>query len=703
MSFKSFTVNIIAIRPAEVFPFGTFFRFFFSAISDKDGDRGKEDSPKESDNGRLRKFVTGLLIGSVVATVIMSASTSMWQTRYTNQLTVQDFLTYIVPSGQIEQIVITGNNVARVVMKPGPIENLPFSECGYNMFRPGVGWQKVYVLTAMDAKKLEADIRAVETSIGRSPEQWAPVAVINTSLEGFLDLLLLLLLALMLFGASKSLPSMKNSFQDVLGLKMKLNIIKPNDINAQKIRFKDVAGLHEAKVEIKEFVDYLKHPEKYMKLGARLPKGALLTGPPGCGKTFLAKALAAESSVPFISMNGTEFVEMIGGLGASRIRNLFKTAKKIAPCIIYIDEIDAIGRKRSQSEATGGGSREEEQTLNQLLVEMDGIDSGRGIVLLGSTNRGDILDKALLRPGRFDRHIIIDLPTALERQEMFELYLSKIKLDHEPHYYSKRLAQRTPRFSGADIANLVNEAAIKAASSRKSLVTISELDESLQRILAGAEKRSRTMVEEEREIVAYHESGHALIGWLLEHTDALLKVSIIPRTSVKLGFAQYSPRERKILTKEELFDRMCMLLGGRAAENIIFGRVTTGAEDDLKKVTKSAYAQVQLYGMSETIGPLSFPIMDDSKRNELEIYKKPFSMKLQHLIDQEASKLVSKAYFTAEKILKMNEKKLKKLATSLLEKEMLSYEDVIRLIGPPKFPKQVVELADHVLPNVEES
>ncbi|VDK63391.1 unnamed protein product [Onchocerca ochengi] len=683
-------------------------RFFASSSvlyerSDKDDDRGKEDSSKEPDNGRLRKFVTGLLIGSVVATIIMSALTSMWQTRYTNQLTVQDFLTYIVPSGQIEQIVITGNNVARVVMKPGPIENLPFSECGYNMFRPGVGWQKVYVLTAMDAKKLEADIRAIETSIGRSPEQWAPVAVINTSLEGFLDLLLLLLLALMLFGASKSLPSVKNSFQDVLGLKMKLNIIKPNDINAQKIRFKDVAGLHEAKVEIKEFVDYLKHPEKYMKLGARLPKGALLTGPPGCGKTFLAKALAAESSVPFISMNGTEFVEMIGGLGASRIRNLFKTAKKIAPCIIYIDEIDAIGRKRSQSEATGGGSREEEQTLNQLLVEMDGIDSGRGIVLLGSTNRGDILDKALLRPGRFDRHIVIDLPTALERQEMFELYLSKIKLDHEPQYYSKRLAQRTPRFSGADIANLVNEAAIRAASSKKSLVTISELDESLQRILAGAEKRSRSMVEEEREIVAYHESGHALIGWLLEHTDALLKVSIIPRTSVKLGFAQYSPRERKILTKEELFDRMCMLLGGRAAENIIFGRVTTGAEDDLKKVTKSAYAQVQLYGMSETIGPLSFPIMDDSKRSELEIYKKPFSMKLQHLIDQEASKLVSKAYFTAEKILKMNEEKLKKLATSLLEKEMLSYEDVIRLIGPPKFPKQVVELADHVLPNVEES
>ncbi|EFO20775.1 hypothetical protein LOAG_07714 [Loa loa] len=683
-------------------------RFFSSssvrhAVNNKDGDRGKEEWSKEPDNKKLRKFFMGLLIGSVVAALITSALTSVWQTKYANQLTIHDFLTYIVPSGQIEQIVITGNNVARIIMKPSPVENLPFRDCGYNMFRPGIGWQKVYVVTAMDTKRLEADIRAIETALGRPPEEWAPVAIIDTSIQGFLDLLLLLLLALMLFGASKSLPSMKSSFQDVLGLKMKLNVIKPNDTNAQKIRFKDVAGLHEAKVEIEEFVDYLKRPEKYMKLGARLPKGALLTGPPGCGKTFLAKALATESSVPFISMNGTEFVEMIGGLGASRIRNLFKTAKKMAPCIIYIDEIDAIGRKRSQSEATGGGSREEEQTLNQLLVEMDGIDSGRGIVLLGSTNRGDILDKALLRPGRFDRHIVIDLPTALERQEMFELYLSKIKLDHEPQYYSKRLAQRTPRFSGADIANVVNEAAIRAASSEKGLVTVDDLDESLQRILAGAEKRSRSMVEEEREIVAYHESGHALIGWLMEHTDALLRVSIIPRTSVKLGFAQYSPRERKILTKEEMFDRMCMLLGGRAAENVIFGRVTTGAEDDLKKVTKSAYAQVQLYGMSEIVGPLSFPMMDDSKRSELGIYKKPFSMKLQHLIDQEASKLVSKAYFTAEGILKMNEEKLRKLAASLLEKEMLSYEDVIRLIGPPKFPKQVVELADHVLPNVEDS
>ncbi|KAK6023473.1 ATP-dependent metallopeptidase HflB [Ostertagia ostertagi] len=493
--------------------------------------------------------------------------------------------------------------------------------------------------------------------------------------------------------------------------KGKYTVIDPHSPEGKKqlkIKFKDVAGCFEAKQEISEFVDYLKNPNKYTKLGAKLPRGALLTGPPGCGKTLIAKALAAESTAPFISMNGSEFVEVIGGLGASRIRGLFKEARSRAPCIIYIDEIDAIGKKRSESKGGfGGGSNEEEQTLNQLLVEMDGMGSGQGIVVLASTNRPDILDKALLRPGRFDRHINIDLPTVIERKEMFDLYLKKIKLDHPFSKYSQRLSQMTPGFTGilqncvsndclrgtmtlpivgADISNVVNEAAIRAASTGKHIVTVNELEYALDRILAGAEKRSRSLVEEEREVVAYHEAGHALVGWLLEHTDALLKVTIIPRTSAALGFAQYSPKEKKLFTKEELFDRMCMMLGGRAAENIKFGRITTGAEDDLKKVTKSAYAQVKVYGMNNVVGTLSFPNDDDFQI-------KPFSKKFGHVMDQEASSLVGQAYRRTESLLRKNADKLEKIAQELLKREVLNYDDVRNLIGtPPHGEKHVVEL-----------
>jgi len=403
-------------------------------------------------------------------------------------------------------------------------------------------------------------------------------------------------------------------------------------------------------------------------------------------------------------MNGTEFVEIMGGVGASRIRQLFKEAKSRAPCIIYIDEIDAIGRKRNAQEASmSSGSSEEEHTLNQLLVEMDGIDSNQGVIVIASTNRPDILDKALLRRGRFDRHISIDLPTVLERQELFDIYLKKIKLNGSGSYenLSKRLAQMTPGFSGADIANVVNEAAIHAATNHHKLVDVSDLSFAMDRILAGPEKRSKTLIQEEREIVAYHESGHALVGWLLEHTDALLKVTIIPRTSAALGFAQYNPRDRKLFTKEELFDRMCMTLGGRAAENITFGRITTGAQNDLEKVTKQAYAQVKNYGMSSVVGPLSFSAPPGEERSS-QFMKKPYGTRLAQMIDQEASAIVSKAYFTTEELIRNNRDKLETLAKALLEKETLTYEQVKQLIGPPTYgDKNVVDIAEHVLPPVE--
>jgi spastic paraplegia protein 7 len=445
------------------------------------------------------------------------------------------------------------------------------------------------------------------------------------------------------------------------------------------VYFKDVAGLQEAKQEVMEFVDYLKSPERYQSLGAKVPRGALLLGPPGCGKTLLAKAVATEAEVPFLSMNGSEFIEMIGGLGAARVRDLFKEANKRSPCIIYIDEIDAIGRHREGSGGMGGGmsSGENEQTLNQLLVEMDGMASKAGVLMLASTNRADVLDKALLRPGRFDRHILIDLPNIHERREIFEKHLSGISLEFKPDKYSKRLATLTPGFSGADIANVVNEAALHAARNSQKIVNVKNLEYAVERTVGGTEKRTSSLSPIERRTVAYHEAGHAIVGWMLPSSDVLLKVTIVPRTSLALGFAQYTPKEQKLYTKENLMDKMCMALGGRAAENIIFNRITTGAQNDLEKVTKIAYAQVRTFGMNDNIGLMSF---DESESGE-----KPYSKHLHNLIDLEARKLINFTYDKTEQVLRDNLDKLEKLAEALLEKETLNYDEVVELIGAPLY------------------
>nr|CAD2182086.1 unnamed protein product [Meloidogyne enterolobii] len=560
---------------------------------------------------------------------------------------------------------------------------------------------QVGVLHVPDLRKFTEQLRNKEIELNIPPERWVDISFYKPSAFSYL-------IPIILFGIMISVPlfltfrlSRKIDIKEMFSIGQRIRIVDPASKEGKKnlkIKFRDVAGLHEAKREVMEIVDYLRKPQKYVQLGARLPKGALLTGPPGCGKTLLAKALAAESSVPFINVNGTEFVEMIGGLGASRVRQLFKKAKSSAPCIIYIDEIDALGRKRQNQSS---GNDEMEQTLNQLLVEMDGMDSNKGVVVVGSTNRVDMLDKALLRPGRFDRHITIDLPTLLERKELFDLYLQKIKKENLLTGVSQRLAQMTPGFSGADIKNVVNEAAIHAATAQKKMVKIADIDFALQKIVAGPEKRSRVLIKEEREIVAFHESGHALVGWLLEHTEALLRVTIIPRTSAALGFAQYSPKDRKLFTKEELFDRMCMMLGGRVAENVIFGKITTGAQNDLEKVTKQAQAMVKWYGMSELIGPISFFPGADADLRSADFTEKPYSKKLGNMIDQEIGKLVADAYYSTENLLRENKDKLEVIAKALLERETLNYEDVKRLIGPPKFGnKQVVDLPEDVLPDL---
>ncbi|XP_037727129.1 paraplegin [Drosophila subpulchrella] len=545
----------------------------------------------------------------------------------------------------------------------------------------------IFHMAVADANRFEEKLREVEKRLGI--KDGVPVTYDRqTDTTG--RILMLLLVCALLVSIATRMKSMKSPLSmdsfNQMG-RAKFTLVDPFD-GGRGVLFRDVAGLSEAKQEVKEFVDYLKSPEKYQRLGAKVPRGALLLGPPGCGKTLLAKAVATEAQVPFLSMNGSEFIEMIGGLGAARVRDLFKEGKKRAPCIIYIDEIDAIGRQRSGTESMGqGSSGESEQTLNQLLVEMDGMATKEGVLMLASTNRADILDKALLRPGRFDRHILIDLPTLAERKEIFEKHLSSVKLESPPTTFSQRLARLTPGFSGADIANVCNEAALHAARNTQKEVSSKNLEYAVERLVGGTEKRSHALSLAERKVIAYHESGHALVGWMLPNSDILLKVTIVPRTSLALGFAQYTPSEQHLYSKEELFDKMCMALGGRAAENLIFNRITTGAQNDLEKVTKIAYSQIKKFGMNETLGPIYVRDADETEGGGAmgSGGKKPFSRAMESMIDNEARHVVASAYQTTEGILALHRDKLEKLAEALLEKETLDYDQVVELIGPPPY------------------
>ncbi|CAN6471750.1 unnamed protein product [Victoria cruziana] len=459
----------------------------------------------------------------------------------------------------------------------------------------------------------------------------------------------------------------------------KAHVTKYDKNSKNKVFFKDVAGCDEAKQEIMEFVHFLKNPKKYEQLGAKIPKGALLVGPPGTGKTLLAKATAGESGVPFLSISGSDFMEMFVGVGPSRVRNLFAEARQCAPSIIFIDEIDAIGRARGRG-GFSGANDERESTLNQLLVEMDGFGTTSGVVVLAGTNRPDILDKALLRPGRFDRQITIDKPDIKGRDQIFQIYLKKIKLDNSPTYYSQRLAALTPGFSGADIANVCNEAALIAARNEVSQITMTHFEAAVDRIIGGLEKKNKVISKLERQTVAYHESGHAVAGWFLEHAEPLLKVTIVPRGSAALGFAQYVPNENLLMTKEQLFDMTCMTLGGRASEEVLIGKISTGAQNDLEKVTKMTYAQVAVYGFSEKVGLLSFPQREDSFE-----MTKPYSSKTGAMIDNEVREWVDKAYKRTVQLIKDHKEEVAQLAELLLEKEVLHQDDLVRVLGERPF------------------
>ncbi len=453
--------------------------------------------------------------------------------------------------------------------------------------------------------------------------------------------------------------------------------------NKVKITFKDVAGLDEAKEEVAEIVEFLKTPSKFTNLGGKIPKGALLVGPPGTGKTLLAKAVAGEAGVPFFSLSGSDFVEMFVGVGAARVRDLFKQAKEKAPCIVFIDEIDAIGRSRGNGRMPGSND-ERENTLNSLLVEMDGFSTDSGVIILAATNRPDVLDSALMRPGRFDRQISIDKPDIVGREAIFKVHLTPLKVD-AASVDSRKLAAQTPGFAGAEIANVCNEAALIAARKNRKAVEMQDFHDAIDRVIGGLEKKNKLISPHEKKIVAYHEAGHAVAGWFLEHADPLVKVSIVPRGVAALGYAQYLPKEQFLYQTEQLMDDMCMALGGRAAEQITFGKISTGALSDLERITKMAYSIVSVYGMNEKLGNVSYY---DSKDSDGYKFTKPYSESTAQSIDEEVRLLIDTVYEKTLKLLTDKKKELGILAEELLEKEILFQSDLERLIGKRPFAEE---------------
>jgi len=453
------------------------------------------------------------------------------------------------------------------------------------------------------------------------------------------------------------------------------------------ITFADVAGLDEAKVEVMEIVDFLKSPKKYTNLGGKIPKGALLVGPPGTGKTLLAKAVAGEAQVPFFSLSGSDFVEMFVGVGASRVRDLFKQAREKAPCIIFIDEIDAIGRARGKNAMMSNDERE--STLNQMLVEMDGFGTDSGIIVLAATNRPDVLDSALLRPGRFDRQITIDKPDLKGREDIFKVHLKPIKISKTLDIH--KLAEQTPGFAGADIANVCNEAALIAARKNKEAVDMQDFQDAVDRVIGGLEKKNKIISPDEKRIIAYHEAGHAICGWFLEHAYPLLKVTIVPRGTAALGYAQYTPKEQYLYNTDQLNDQICMTLGGRASEEIFFNKISTGAQNDLQQITRTAYAMVTVYGMNEKVGNISF--YDPQQETA---FTKPYSDETARLIDDEVRKLIDSAYDRTKQLLTEKKTEVERLANALLEKEVLFQSDVEALIGKRPFEEKKVLTDENV-------
>ncbi len=643
---------------------------------------------EKSPRGKGPKFNIYWIYAIILAVLVGSTLFGGGLKPEASKLSEQEFRQNMLLTGDVEKLDLVKNkDLIRIYIKPDSIKKsfyatkfpnvkyTPEKVKGVPIFQYEISDSKTYPETIRTFCK-DNHIPEVSVNVTTDPDFFGPF---STSLISILIMVGAMVLLMRKMGGGGASGGPGGIFN--IGKSKATLFDKGTKVN---INFGDVAGLDEAKVEVMEIVDFLKTPKKYTALGGKIPKGALLIGPPGTGKTLLAKAMAGEAQVPFFSLSGSDFVEMFVGVGASRVRDLFKQAREKAPCIIFIDEIDAIGRARGKNAVMSNDERE--NTLNQLLVEMDGFGGDSGIIILAATNRPDVLDSALLRPGRFDRQITIDKPDVKGREAIFKVHLGPIKVSETLDI--QKLAEQTPGFAGADIANVCNEAALIAARGNKEGVDMKDFQDAIDRVIGGLEKKNKIIAPHEKSIIAYHEAGHAVCGWFLEHAYPLLKVTIVPRGTAALGYAQYTPKEQYLYDIEQLTDQICMTLGGRAAEQIFFGKISTGASNDLQQITRIAYSMVTAYGMCERIGNVSF--YDPSQENT---FTKPYSEETGKIIDEEVRKIIDNAYIATLKLLTEKKEQVEILATALLDKEVLHKSDVEELIGKRPFEeKKIIEV-----------
>lgn len=628
--------------------------------------RKSQNSPKPSSRGHIVYWV--YLIISFAFIILYFYSDTNFKTKEIGWKTFHD--TMLIQQ-DIDKVVIVNKEIAEVYIKPDRLQSSQHKWITDGRFGTNTN-EPHYMIQIGSIESFETKLENAQKNF----DQQEKITVLFTTRETifdqfywFLPILLFLFFWIFILRPMFSRGG-KNPIFNFGKTTARIN----ETGKKSKVSFNDVAGLKEAKAEVIEIVDFLKNPQTYTKLGAKIPKGVMLVGPPGTGKTLMAKAVAGEANVPFFSLSGSEFVEMFVGVGASRVRDLFKRAKEKAPSIIFIDEIDAVGKSRGKVNAFQAND-ERESTLNQLLTELDGFGPNTGVIVLAATNRPDILDKALLRPGRFDRHIYLELPNQQERMEIFGVHMRQLVLAADVNI--ERLSVMSPGFSGADIANICNEAALIAARKKKKAISQTDFMEARDRVVGGLERKSKIISPEEKKTIAYHEAGHAVTSWYLEYVDPLVKVSIIPRGK-SLGSAWYLPEERQITTKARFIDQICAALGGRAAEDIIFNEISSGALDDLEKITKQAYAMVVYYGLDDTIGPISFY---DSTEQSKTSFGKPYSEHLAKLMDQKVQELVQKSYQRTKHILTSHQDQLIQLAELLLKKETLEKDDLISILG----------------------